>query len=146
MLTPAHHELLSIIDARVAESGVTPSYQELADAMDLKSRSVVYRMVCCLEERGYIRRLPNKARAIEVIRRPGDAPRGASASDERAAIVAMLEALKTNTQQIKLHMGELSAQELRAVRACLGLVAFKVSERDPNWAHKVLSQVEGGAQ
>jgi SOS-response transcriptional repressor LexA len=101
VLTPAHHELLSIIDARIAESGVTPSYQELADAMGLKSKSVVYRMVNCLEERGYVRRLPNKARAIEVIRRPG--------SD------ILVEALR----QIASHNNSFLTDGSEATRACL---------------------------
>ena len=79
MLTRKQHELLRFIHERVRESGVPPSFDEMKDALDLKSKSGIHRLITALEERGFIRRLPNRARALEVIRMPEMAagpPRG----------------------------------------------------------------------
>ena len=70
MLTRKQHELLQYIDARLSETGVSPSFEEMKDALDLKSKSGVHRLISALEERGFIRRLPNRARALEVLRMP----------------------------------------------------------------------------
>lgn len=75
MLTPSHYELLSFIDAHIEANGFSPSFTEMARAVNLRSKSGVHRLLGCLEERGYVRRLPGKARAIEVVRQPGEAPR-----------------------------------------------------------------------
>jgi repressor LexA len=71
MLTAKMHELLLFLDARGREGGVSPSFEEMKDALGLKSKSGVHRLVEALEERGFIRRLPNRARALEVVRGPG---------------------------------------------------------------------------
>ncbi|MGJ8528261.1 transcriptional repressor LexA [Maritalea sp.] len=70
MLTRKQHELLMFIHERMKESGVPPSFDEMKDALDLKSKSGIHRLITALEERGFIRRLPNRARAMEVIRLP----------------------------------------------------------------------------
>jgi repressor LexA len=70
MLTRKQHELLVYINAKLNESGVSPSFEEMKDALDLKSKSGVHRLISALEERGFIRRLPNRARALEVLRMP----------------------------------------------------------------------------
>ena len=70
MLTRKQHELLLYIDERLAETGVSPSFEEMKDALDLKSKSGVHRLISALEERQFIRRLPNRARALEVIKMP----------------------------------------------------------------------------
>lgn len=70
MLTRKQHELLCFIHDRLAETGVSPSFEEMKDALDLKSKSGVHRLISALEERGFIRRLPNRARALEVTRMP----------------------------------------------------------------------------
>ncbi|MCA0423671.1 MAG: transcriptional repressor LexA [Proteobacteria bacterium] len=78
MLTKKQMELLRLIQVRLAESGVPPSFDEMKDALDLKSKSGIHRLILALEERGFIRRLPNRARAIEVLRLPestGGTPR-----------------------------------------------------------------------
>lgn len=79
MLTKKQSELLRFIQIRLAESGVPPSFDEMKDALDLKSKSGIHRLILALEERGFIRRLPNRARALEVLRLPestgGGAPR-----------------------------------------------------------------------
>jgi repressor LexA len=80
MLTRKQHELLRFIHERLRETGVPPSFDEMKDALDLKSKSGIHRLIMALEERGFIRRLPNRARALEVIRLPdgvvGAPPRG----------------------------------------------------------------------
>src|SRR5690606_1037693 len=70
MLTRKQHELLMFIHERMKESGIPPSFDEMKDALDLKSKSGIHRLITALEERGFIRRLPNRARALEVIKLP----------------------------------------------------------------------------
>ena len=70
MLTRKQHELLMFINERLKEAGVPPSFDEMKDALDLRSKSGIHRLIKALEERGFIRRLPNRARAIEVVRLP----------------------------------------------------------------------------
>ncbi|MFN3988836.1 MAG: transcriptional repressor LexA [Erythrobacter sp.] len=72
MLTAKQHELIRFIQQRLEETGVSPSFEEMKEALDLKSKSGVHRLISALEERGFIRRLPNRARALEVIRQPED--------------------------------------------------------------------------
>jgi repressor LexA len=73
MLTEKQKELLLFIHSRMQESGVPPSFDEMKDALDLKSKSGIHRLITALVERGFIRRLPHRARAIEVIRLPENA-------------------------------------------------------------------------
>jgi repressor LexA len=70
MLTKKQVELLRFIHDRLQENGVPPSFDEMKDALDLRSKSGIHRLILALEERGFIRRLPNRARAIEVIKLP----------------------------------------------------------------------------
>lgn len=70
MLTRKQHELICFIQDRLAETGISPSFEEMKDALDLKSKSGVHRLISALEERGFVRRLPNRARALEVTRTP----------------------------------------------------------------------------
>jgi repressor LexA len=77
MLTRKQHELLLFINERLAESGVSPSFEEMKDALELKSKSGVHRLISALEERQFIRRLPNRARALEVVRMPETAVKAA---------------------------------------------------------------------
>ncbi|HEU4651614.1 MAG TPA: transcriptional repressor LexA [Croceibacterium sp.] len=70
MLTAKQHELLLYIQRKLEETGISPSFEEMKDALDLKSKSGVHRLISALEERGFIRRLPNRARALEVLRQP----------------------------------------------------------------------------
>ncbi len=70
MLTPKQKELLLFIHQRLKESGVPPSFDEMKDALDLRSKSGIHRLITALEERGFIRRLPHRARALEVIKLP----------------------------------------------------------------------------
>jgi repressor LexA len=74
MLTRKQAELLRFIHERVRESGVPPSFDEMKEALDLRSKSGIHRLIMALEERGFIRRLPNRARALEVIKLPESQP------------------------------------------------------------------------
>jgi repressor LexA len=80
MLTRKQHELLMFIHERLKEAGIPPSYEEMKEALDLKSKSGIHRLITSLEERGFIRRLPNRARALEVVRLPESSAPGLAAS------------------------------------------------------------------
>lgn len=94
MLTRKQHELICFISDRLAETGVSPSFEEMKEALDLKSKSGVHRLISALEEREFIRRLPNRARALEVLRMPergerkpaAKAPKPASTTAAPAAL------------------------------------------------------------
>ena len=90
MLTRKQRELLKFIQERLADSGISPSFDEMKEALGLKSKSGVHRLITGLEERGFIRRLPHRARALDVVRLPDDqtakaAPVAARAGEERRA-------------------------------------------------------------
>jgi repressor LexA len=96
MLTAKQRELLHFITVRLEDSGISPSFEEMKDALDLKSKSGVHRLISALEERGFIRRLPNRARALEVIRQPEDsvvAPKSRATDATVADNVVPLRAL-----------------------------------------------------
>jgi len=86
MLTKKQYELLMYIDRKLHDSGISPSFDEMKEALDLKSKSGIHRLITGLEERGFIRRLPHRARALEVLRLPENADTPATArSSEPAA-------------------------------------------------------------
>jgi repressor LexA len=91
MLTAKQHELIQFIQKRLEETGISPSFEEMKEALDLKSKSGVHRLISALEERGFLRRLPNRARALEVIREPGAVTpaRSAPAGDNVVAMPAL---------------------------------------------------------
>ncbi len=80
MLTRKQHELLLFINERLKESGIPPSFDEMKEALDLASKSGIHRLITALEERGFIRRLPNRARALEVLRLPDSLTPGFNAA------------------------------------------------------------------
>jgi len=85
MLTQKQKDLLLLIDRKIKTVGVPPSYDEMKDALGLASKSGIHRLITAVEERGFIRRLPNKARALEVLKLPEDynnAPAPVAANDE----------------------------------------------------------------
>jgi repressor LexA len=97
MLTAKQHELLLFINERLNRSGVSPSFDEMREALDLKSKSGVHRLISALEERGFIRRLPNRARALEVQKLPE------SATPAAVALKPVLPAVANDTIEIPLH-------------------------------------------
>lgn len=94
MLTRKQHELLTFIQVRLEDSGISPSFEEMKEALDLKSKSGVHRLISALEERGFIRRLPNRARALEVLRQPDSAVSKPAAVREPAAQSAVVTPLR----------------------------------------------------
>ena len=74
MLTKRQYQLLLLIEKKLREDGVSPSFEEMKEAIGLKSKSGIHRLISGLEERGFIRRLPNRARALEVLRLPDNYP------------------------------------------------------------------------
>lgn len=105
MLTRKQHELLLFIHERLAESGVSPSFEEMKDALDLKSKSGVHRLISALEERQFIRRLPNRARALEIVRMPETAVKAPAAAAPVAArpTPPIPVAANENVLEIPLH-------------------------------------------
>ena len=89
MLTAKQHELIRFIQQKLEETGISPSFEEMKEALDLKSKSGVHRLISALEERGFIRRLPNRARALEVLKGPEAAvagPRATRPANDAASI------------------------------------------------------------
>jgi repressor LexA len=76
MLTRKQHELLTFIHERLKESGVPPSFDEMKEALDLRSKSGIHRLITALEERGFIRRLAHRARALEIVKLPDSMANG----------------------------------------------------------------------
>jgi len=104
MLTPKQQELLNFIQKRLEESGVSPSFEEMKDALDLRSKSGIHRLINALEERGFIRRLPNRARALEILKLPDAlhrAPRPVAPLRKAAAPVTPIAA--NDVVEIPLH-------------------------------------------
>jgi repressor LexA len=91
MLTRKQLELLLFINERLKESGVPPSFDEMKDALDLRSKSGIHRLITALEERGFIRRLPNRARALEVIRLPEAVTPGFNAPRQRGFVPNVIQ-------------------------------------------------------
>ncbi len=90
MLTRKQHDLLTFINEKLSETGVSPSFEEMKEALELKSKSGVHRLISALEERNFIRRLPNRARALEILRLP-DAMKAKPAPKAAAAPAAAIK-------------------------------------------------------
>lgn len=87
MLTRKQHELLMFIHERIQETGVSPSFDEMKEALDLASKSGIHRLITALEERGFIRRLAHRARALEVLKLPEAASAGRPRGPFRPQVV-----------------------------------------------------------
>ena len=118
MLTAKQRELLLFIDNRLNESGISPSFDEMREALELKSKSGVHRLISALEERGFIRRLPNRARALEVVKLP-EVRAAATVSPIRPAVAAPAN----DTMEIPLH-GRIAAGT--PIEALQGTESFAV--------------------
>jgi repressor LexA len=118
MLTAKQHELLLFIDSRLKEGGISPSFDEMREALELKSKSGVHRLISALEERGFIRRLPNRARALEVVKFPETRP-----SATITPIRPVTAAPANDTMEIPLH-GKIAAGT--PIEALQGTESFAV--------------------
>lgn len=92
MLTRKQHELLMFIHERIKETGVSPSFDEMKEALDLASKSGIHRLITALEERGFLRRLPHRARALEVLKLPQQAATAAPPQGRQAFRPQLVEA------------------------------------------------------
>ena len=127
MLTRKQNELLRYIHGHLAETGVSPSFEEMKEALELKSKSGVHRLISALEERGFIRRLPNRARALEVLRMPDAAAPVPQAANQNSAPPRQIPVAANDIMEIPLHgriaagtpIEALQGTESRAVPAAL---------------------------
>jgi repressor LexA len=103
MLTAKQRELLQFIHDRLGKSGVSPSFDEMREALDLKSKSGVHRLISALEERQFIRRLPNRARALEVLRMPDAGAAGGEGRSPASSQLRPVRAPANDTIAIPLH-------------------------------------------
>jgi len=94
MLTRKQHELLMFIHERIKETGVSPSFDEMKDALDLASKSGIHRLITALEERGFLRRLPHRARALEVVKMPQQATAASPAKGRQAFRPQVVEGVR----------------------------------------------------
>jgi repressor LexA len=119
MLTAKQRELLIFIKQRLGETGISPSFDEMREALELKSKSGVHRLISALEERGFIRRLPNRARALEVLKMPEVIAPAASVT----ALPAARPAPANDTIDLPLH-GRIAAGT--PIEALQGTETFSV--------------------
>ena len=104
MLTHKQHELICFIEDRLNQTGISPSFEEMKDALDLKSKSGVHRLISALEEREFIRRLPNRARALEVLRTPErDGAKSSTVVPIRPNIAPSLPIAANDVVELPLH-------------------------------------------
>jgi repressor LexA len=131
MLTKKQSELLMFINERLKESGVSPSFDEMKEALNLRSKSGIHRLITALEERGFIKRLPHRARALDVVKLPenmqsslgtssrSDLPPVAANDDQSVSIAVMgriaagtpIEALQEEVNQISIPIGMMRSGE-----------------------------------
>ncbi|CAA9510744.1 MAG: SOS-response repressor and protease LexA [uncultured Sphingomonas sp.] len=123
MLTAKQHELLQYINDRLEKTGVSPSFDEMREALNLKSKSGVHRLISALEERQFIRRLANRARALEVVRMPDFAGSGGEAKPAAPAQLRPVRTPANDTIAIPLH-GRIAAGT--PIEALQGTEAFSV--------------------
>ncbi len=97
MLTRKQHELLMFIHERIKETGVSPSFDEMKEALDLASKSGIHRLITALEERGFLRRLAHRARALEVLKLPQQATTSAPAAGRGAFVPTVVESGRAGT-------------------------------------------------
>jgi len=116
MLTRKQHELLSFIDRHLRETGFSPSFDEMKDALSLRSKSGIHRLISALEERGFLSRRHHRARALEVLRLPEHAPVVEIAQVEAAADSLMMPEDAAQTFAPNVIRGDFS-QRLQGVRA-----------------------------
>lgn len=140
MLTPKQKELLDFIVAQIEATGIAPTYADMIVACELKSKSGVRRMLLGLEERGYIRRIPRRRQAIEVIRKPGEAPRD-DLKDQLRFAIEWIEGLPT-LSAAQAHDKAAALKALGRPHNVLALTGMTAAEA----AREILAQVEGGAQ
>ncbi|MEM6415896.1 MAG: transcriptional repressor LexA [Pseudomonadota bacterium] len=154
MLTKKQHALLTFIEERLADSGVSPSFDEMKDALGLKSKSGIHRLITALEERGFIRRLPHRARALEILKSADGNPvatNGVSETRKSSAVVTPSTDGRAGRQTFKPAVvdGGLAARRGRGVRNPRGTVrpsrAASISVASETPAQNVVSNTSSRA-
>lgn len=122
MLTRKQHELICFIHDRLADTGVSPSFEEMKEALALKSKSGVHRLISALEERGFLRRLPNRARALEVVKMPDRVePRRATAADQAQPAPRAMPQPANDVVEIPLHGRIAAGMPIEAIEGSTSL-------------------------
>lgn len=103
MLTTKQRELLMFIHERIKETGVSPSFDEMKEALDLASKSGIHRLITALEERGFIRRLAHRARALEVIKMPDQATASAPPKGRQAFVPQVVENVRAPDTKVAVN-------------------------------------------
>jgi repressor LexA len=134
MLTRKQFELLRFIHERLKEAGVPPSFDEMKDALDLRSKSGIHRLITALEERGFIRRLPNRARAIEVIKLPDSLAHGVGTARSRGFTPSVIEG---NLGRVRTASEDESARPVVAVPVMGRIAAGTPVEAIQNKSHVI---------
>jgi repressor LexA len=158
MLTKKQHELLIFISERLGRDGISPSFEEMKEALQLKSKSGVHRLIMALEERGFLRRLAHRARALEVVKLPdGLVPEGGRSKfsptvirgDFKAALPGTPSPEEAETAQLPLY-GRIAAgtpiEALRDHSASVGVPAAMLSSGAEHYALEVAgdSMIDAG--
>ena len=143
MLTKKQLDLLDFINKRVTRDGVPPSFDEMKDALDLRSKSGIHRLITALEDRGFIRRLPHRARALEVIKLPeslGGAPTSATGFTPK-----VIDGDKPNTPVQIIHMAPAGIAELPLLgRIAAGVPIESIADNPPHVAVPGMMVSSGG--
>jgi repressor LexA len=122
MLTRKQHELLMFIHERIKETGVSPSFDEMKEALDLASKSGIHRLITALEERGFLRRLAHRARALEVVRLPDQATTSAPPGGRKAFQPRVIEGSPAAPASSTAPVASLLANDVREL-SILGRIA-----------------------
>lgn len=149
MLTKKQIELLEFIQKRMARDGVPPSFDEMKIALDLRSKSGIHRLVTALEERGFIRRLPHRARALEIVRLPDSLARSAPGftpqvieGDRKVAPAPPRGAIEVRAEAVELPvMGRIAAgvpiEAISEVSRHIAVPGSMLSGRENHYALEV---------
>jgi repressor LexA len=147
MLTRKQHDLLQFIQSRLQRDGVPPSFDEMKEALDLRSKSGIHRLITALEERGFIRRLAHRARAIEIVRLPESLERAAAPAPAPAPPPAALREAASIELPV---MGRIAAgtpiEAIQHVSHQVAVPAAMLSARGRHYALEVKgdSMIEAG--
>jgi repressor LexA len=160
MLTKKQHELLMFINQRLGATGVSPSFDEMKDALNLRSKSGIHRLISGLEERGFIRRLAHRARALEVVKLPDEVAIAAPAEKSRFSPTVIRgdfsgalpgSAVSTESEAVELPLyGRIAAgtpiEALRDTSASIGVPSALLGRNGEHYALEVAgdSMVDAG--
>ena len=146
MLTAKQRALLMFIHERIEEDGVSPSFEEMKEALDLKSKSGIHRLITALEERGFIRRLAHKARALEVLRLPDSASGAAAAARAGGFRPSVVEggAQAPSYAPAPQHVPHAGTEEIAVLGRIAAGTPISAIQHEQNRVHVPLSMLRGG--